>query len=119
MAFNDFEDSFFNATPERLFLFEMGVRRWAYVAGTEGVTRLGVDYAPMAIEMAEMTQSLAEDAQIIEVRVTSEADVTSEFIAYQPTEPMRLRVSRHRASEAIRAASAGGLHQGGYVLRSS
>ena len=99
MAFNDFEDSFFNATPERLFLFEMGLRRWAYVAGTENVVRQGVDYAPMAIEMAEISQSLAEDAQIVEVRVTSEADVTGEFIAYQPTEPMRLRVFRHHVED--------------------
>ena len=65
MSFNEFESSFFNATPERLFLFEMAATRWAYVASTEEVVRLGVTYSPMPIEMEELTQSLTEDAQII------------------------------------------------------
>lgn len=99
MAFNDFEDSLFDATPERLFLFEMGLSRWAYVAGTENVSRLSVVYTPMAIEMAEVSQSLSEDTPIVEVRVLADAEVTQQFIAYQPTQPMRLRVFRHHVED--------------------
>lgn len=95
MSFNEFESSFFNATPERLFLFEMALTRWAYVASTEEVVRLGVTYSPMPVEMEELTQSLTEDAQIIQVRIASTAAVVSQFVAYQPTEPLRLRVFRH------------------------
>lgn len=99
MSFNSYEDSFFNATPERLFLFEMAVTRWAYVAGTENVTRLGVVYSPLPIEMDEITQSLSEDAGVNQIRLDASAGVAEQFVAYQPTEPLRVRVFRHHVDD--------------------
>ena len=96
---NGMELSEYEGTPQRLFLFSMGSVRYAYAQSTQGATYNSDDYLPLSIDMDNIMQSLAEDSPTINITLSSDAEVCNQFIAYQPLEPMRVRVYRHHLTD--------------------
>ena len=99
MTIDAFEISQFSGTPQRLFLFTMGNVRYAYAQSTQGAQYNGNDYAPLSIDMDNIMQALAEDSPTINVTLDADAAVCQQFVAYQPIQPMRLRVYRHHLTD--------------------
>lgn len=97
MTFASRENTAHSGKPEQLFLFSMGAINYAYAAGRTSVTRLAQVYSPENIELEEISQSLAEQTPTVNIRISKTAEVCSNFIAYSPRRPMRVRVfRRHR-----------------------
>lgn len=100
MTLDALETSAHEGTPQRLFLFTMGAStRFGYAQSTQGATYNSDDYLPMTIDMDNIMQALAEDSPTINITLSSNAAVCNEFIAYQPREPMRVRVYRHHLTD--------------------
>lgn len=100
MTVDAMEKSEYGGTPQRLFLFTMGVaQRFAYAQSTQGANYNGDDYLPMSIDLDNISQALAEDSPTNNIRINTDAAVCGQFIAYQPVEPMRVRVYRHHLTD--------------------
>ena len=100
MSLDAFELSEYRGNPQRLFLFTMGSsRRWAYAQSTLGKTYNGNDYLPESVDMDNITQALSEDSPTINITISGNAEVCQQFVAYQPIEPMRVRVYRHHLTD--------------------
>ncbi len=97
MSFEQYETSPYSGTPERLFLFTMGNRQWAYVNHAEPVVRGALTYQPEVISMGNIVQDLNEAPPSIEITMAATAEVAQQFIPYQPVFPMQVSVfRRHR-----------------------
>ena len=99
MSLNDFEISEYRGTPQRLFLFTMGNKRYSYAQSTQSAFYNGDTYVPMSIDMDNITQALAEDSPTINIKISGNAEVCQQFVAYQPVEPMRFRAYRHHLTD--------------------
>lgn len=100
MSFDDHEGSAHEGAPQRLFLFTIGNLTLAYVQGDSIETHLGVDYLPIPlIEMPDIEQSLAETSPTIEVTISADTPLVAQFIPYQPTTVVRVRVFRRHVTD--------------------
>ena len=99
MNFNERETSDNDGCPERLFLFTMGTVSIGYVNSASPATYAGNTFSPLSIDMDEISQALAEDSPTINVQMDAAAEVASWFIAYQPVQPVRIRVLRHHVED--------------------
>lgn len=93
------EISAYAGNPERLFLFSMGSTNWGYTNNTMGATYNSIEYIPLVIEMADITQALAEDSPTVDISLDADAGVLQQYVPYQPIEPMRVRVYRHHPDD--------------------
>lgn len=84
-----------DGAPQRLFLFTMGDQVFAYVNSAKPHTYNGVEYAPMAVSMDDITQALSEDSPTIRIEIDSRSAVAELFIPYMPIIPVKVRVYRH------------------------
>ena len=100
MTYPAHEESDIDSTPERLFLFYMENVEWAYVNGDTPVTYNSVGYVPTVVGLGDYSQSLAEDSPVISIRISADSAVVQQFIPYQPSNPMRVRVYRHHFEDA-------------------
>ena len=100
MSFDDFESSAYEGAPQRLFLFTIGGLNLAYVQADEPQNYLGVEYEPLAlIEMPDIEQSLAESSPTIDITISAHTPLVAQFIPYQPTTPVRVRVYRRHVTD--------------------
>jgi uncharacterized phage protein (TIGR02218 family) len=94
MTFDAHESSAHDGTPKRLFLFTIGNVTMAYVEGVAD-TYLGIDYESVAlVQMADIEQSLSESSPNIEITIDSATPLVAQFIPYQPTTIVGVRVYR-------------------------
>lgn len=95
MSIDAIESSAYSGAPRQLFLFTMGDEKWGYCASEFPHTYLSVDYQPEAIDMDAITQALSENSPTINIKIDPGAAVCRQFVAYQPIQPMRVRVYRY------------------------
>lgn len=95
MSIDQLESSAYYGAPRQLFLFTMGNKSWGYCPSESVHTYLSVPYQPEVIEMDAIAQSLSEGSPTINITIHSGAEICQQFIAYQPTMPMRVRVYRY------------------------
>lgn len=99
MSLDELEFSSVNGRPRRLFLFVMGSKRWAYAAGESDVLYLGDVYKPMNIELMPFVQSLSEGAPTVDIEIDKAAEVTQQFVAYMPVQPITVRVFKYEEGD--------------------
>ncbi len=99
MSLDDIERSGDLGTPEQLFLFTMGDTRWGYVNAPIAASYNNIPYAPLAIEMDDLTQALSEDSPTIQIRLDAASSLARQFIPYMPNTPIRVRVYRHHVED--------------------
>ena len=88
-----------DGSPQRLFYFSMGDTRFAYVNAPRRHQYLSTWFDPLAIQMDDITQALAEDSPTIRVELDSASELAQQFIPYMPSLPVRLRVYRHHVGD--------------------
>jgi uncharacterized phage protein (TIGR02218 family) len=94
------ESSAHDGAPQRLFLFSVGNLNYGYVENAREVSYNNIPYSSIAlIDMDDIAQALSEDSPTIEIRIDSKAPLVEQFIPYQPTTPMRVRVYRHHVED--------------------
>lgn len=100
MTVDSHELSDYDGCPERLFLFTMGNLVWSYVNAKKSQTHLSVEYTPLFVEMADISQALSESSPTIDVTLDADAAMVQQFIPYMPVLPIRVRVFRHHVDDA-------------------
>lgn len=100
MSFDDHESSAYDGTPQRLFLFSIGSLNLGYVQAAHPDNFNGITYDPIPlIEMPDIEQSLSESSPTIDITISSATPLVSQFIPYQPTAPVRVRVYRRHVTD--------------------
>ncbi len=100
MSSND--ASLYLGSPRLLFLFAMGDTRWCYASGVDQpVTHLSNEYQPEQISISGFAQSLNEDAPTATISLFASAAVCQQFVAYQPTSVMTVRVYRYHEISGV------------------
>lgn len=100
MTFDVHESSAHDGAPQRLFLFSIGSLNLAYVQGDQPESYLGVTYEPISlIEMPDIEQSLSEASPTVEVTIAADTPLVAQFIPYQPTTVVRVRVYRRHVTD--------------------
>lgn len=100
MSFDDFEGSAYDGAPQRLFLFSIADLQLAYVQGAKPDNYLGITYEPVPlIEMPDIEQTLSESSPTIDITISSATPLVAQFIPYQPTAPVRVRVYRRHVTD--------------------
>lgn len=101
MSFDVYESSAYEGAPQRLFLFTIGSLNLGYVQSATSQTYLGVEYLPVpVIEMPEIEQSLSESSPTIDITISANTPLVAQFIPYQPTTPVRVKIYRRHVTDA-------------------
>lgn len=100
MSFEAYESSPYDGAPQRLFLFSIGNLQLGYVQGAHPDNYLGVTYDPIPlIEMPDIEQTLSESSPTIDITIATDTPLVAQFIPYQPTAPVRVRVYRRHVTD--------------------
>lgn len=102
MSFDTYEISPYSGTPERLFLFTLGVdTTWAYNNQHENIVKSSTIYVPAVISMDNIVQNLGEGPPSVEISMAADTPVAQQFVAYQPVKKLKVMVQRrHRDDPA-------------------
>lgn len=101
MSFDVQESSAYDGAPQRLFLFTIGNLNLAYVQSATPENYNGIEYVPVpVIEMPEIEQSLSEQSPTIDITISSDTPLVAQFIPYQPTTPVLVKVYRRHVTDA-------------------
>ena len=100
MTFDARESSQNDGSPQRLFLFTVGDRRFTYVNSGRPALYLGETYMPMSVDIeSDLEQALSEAEPTVQVRLDARSEFAQLFIPFMPSQPVKLRVYRHHVGD--------------------